>query len=132
MTSDWLTPCGISFPSLTPLDCEACVGTVVGTLCDELRSWPRISGHDRVLPQLLGRKGICLFFSFVINSAFDMLLFVLLLDCQFGMSPPRFLGWGLGSDWKRSLRTFSTVFTLNMKKIVPMIDCSPSITRFVT
>ena len=25
-----------------------------------------------------------------------------------------------------------TVFTLNMKKIVPMIDCSPSITRFVT
>ena len=31
--------------------------------------------------------------------------------------------------WKRSLRTFSTVFTLNMKKIVPMIDCSLSITR---
>ena len=24
------------------------------------------------------------------------------------------------------------VFTLNMKKIVPMIDCSLSITRFVT
>ena len=40
-----------------------------------------------------------------------------------------FCGWGY---WKRSLRTFSTVFTLNMKKIVPMIDCSPSITRFVT
>ena len=36
------------------------------------------------------------------------------------------------SYWKRSLRTFSTVFTLNMKKIVPMIDCSLSITRFVT
>ena len=34
--------------------------------------------------------------------------------------------------WKRSLRTFSTVFTLNMKKILPMIDCSLSITRFVT
>ena len=32
-------------------------------------------------------------------------------------------------DWKRS---FSTVFTLNMKKILPMIDCSLSITRFVT
>ena len=31
--------------------------------------------------------------------------------------------------WKRS---FSTVFTLNMKKILPMIDCSLSITRFVT
>ena len=27
---------------------------------------------------------------------------------------------------------FSTVFTLNMKKILPMIDCSLSITRFVT
>ena len=34
--------------------------------------------------------------------------------------------------WKWSLRTFSTVFTLNMTKILPMIDCSLSITRFVT
>ena len=43
------------------------------------------------------------------------------------------LTWAsLKAYWKRSLRTFSTVFTLNMKKIVPMIDCSLSITRFVT
>ena len=27
---------------------------------------------------------------------------------------------------------FSTVFTLNMKKILPVVDCSLSITRFVT
>ena len=58
------------------------------------RGFPDMTGYFR---NYWG-KGNLFIFSFVINSAFDMVLFVLLLDCQFGMSPPRFLGWDLGSD----------------------------------